>query len=171
VKYIDGGAASTGTSEFWISLLRGSLMRIAIAVIAVCFCLGDDTDSAAVKKDMAQLEGEWSMVSGERDGQELPDEILKGAKRVSKAGETTVTIDGQPFMQAKYTVDPGKKPKTIDYTLTGGPNTGKNQLGIYELDGETVKFCFSAPGEPRPTEFKTMEGSTRTLSVWKRDKK
>jgi hypothetical protein len=44
-------------------------------------------------------------------------------------------------------------------------------LGIYELDGDTVKFCFGGPGKERPTEFTTKEGSMRTLSVWKRDKK
>ena len=120
------------------------------------------------KKEMALLEGEWTMVSGEIDGQSMPEEMRKTAKRVVKDGQTTVTIGGQLFMKAKFTVDPAKKPRTIDYTMTGGPTEGKTQLGIYELDGDTVKFCFAAPGKDRPTDFTTKEGSGRTLSVWKR---
>jgi uncharacterized protein (TIGR03067 family) len=137
--------------------------------LAVCLLAGADED--AVQKEKKRLEGEWSMVSGEIDRQPLPAEYVKGAKRVARDGETTVMIGGRLFMKARYTIDPGKKPKTIDYTMTDGPTKGKTQLGIYELDGDTVKFCFAAPGKERPQDFTTKEGSGRTLSVWKRDKK
>jgi len=120
---------------------------------------------------MTQLEGAWSMVSGEIDGQPLAEAFRKGARRVAKAGETTVTINGQLFLKAKFTIDPTKKPRTIDYLFIDGPTKGKTQLGIYELDGDTVKFCFAAPGKDRPAEFTTKEGSGRTLSVWKRSQK
>lgn len=55
--------------------------------------------------------------------------------------------------------------------MTAGPTKGKTHHGIYMLDGDTLKFCFAAPGQERPTEFTAPEGSQRTLSVWKRDKK
>ena len=58
----------------------------------------------------------------------------------------------------------------IDCTLSEGANKGKMQLGIYELDGDTVKFCFAAPGKDRPTDFTTKPGDTRVLSVWKKEK-
>jgi uncharacterized protein (TIGR03067 family) len=145
-------------------------MRSALVIVAVCLLPGADAPEA-VKKEMAQLEGNWSMVSGERDGQTLPDDIVKQAKRASKDGETTVSIGDQVFLKAKFTIDPTKKPKTIDYTVTEGDNKGKKMLGIYELDGDTVKFCFATPDKERPTDFTTKEGSERTLTVWKRDKK
>jgi uncharacterized protein (TIGR03067 family) len=75
------------------------------------------------------------------------------------------------FFKAKVTIDPTKKPKAIDYEMTEGPTKGKTHLGIYELDGDTVKFCFAAPGKDRPADFTSKEGSERTLSVWKKDKK
>jgi uncharacterized protein (TIGR03067 family) len=142
---------------------------VAIIVGSVLFVTGNDTD--AVKKEIAQLQGEWTMVSGEIDKQPMPEALLKGSKRVAKGDETTVTIGGMLFMKAKFTVDPSKKPKTIDYMMTEGLTKGKTQLGIYELDDDTVKFCFAKPGQDRPTEFVTKEGSGRTLSVWKREKK
>ncbi len=131
---------------------------------------GDDK-AKDTKKAQAQLEGHWSMVSGEINGQAMPSQMTANAKRVAKDGETSVTINGQLFMKAKYTVDPSKKPKTIDYTMTGGPSKGKTQLGIYESEGDTVKFCFASPGQDRPTDFKSPAGSNWTLSVWKREKR
>jgi uncharacterized protein (TIGR03067 family) len=146
-------------------------MRKVMVALAVCLLAGADGAPDAVKKEKSQLEGEWSMVSGEIDGQPLPAEYVKGAKRVSRADETTVMIGGRLFLKARYTIDPAKKPKAIDYTMTGGPTKGKTQLGIYELDGDTVKFCFASPDKERPREFATKEGSGRTLSIWKRNKK
>lgn len=121
-----------------------------------------------VKKERSRLEGEWAMVSGEIDGQPMPDAFVKTGKRVAKGNETTVTIGGNVFMKATYTIDPSKKPKTIDYTMTEGLSKGKKQLGIYELDGDTIRFCFASPGKDRPTEFSAKPGAGNTLSVWKR---
>jgi uncharacterized protein (TIGR03067 family) len=143
------------------------IVSLAALVILVCASVAQD----AAKKELSQLEGEWSMVSGQADGQAMPEELVKTGKRVAKDGETTISIGGQVYLKAKFSIDPAKKPKAIDYTMTEGPTKGKTHLGIYELDGDTVKFCFAAPDKERPTEFTAKEGSQRTLSVWKRDKK
>jgi uncharacterized protein (TIGR03067 family) len=143
-------------------------MRIVLSLVAVCWLVAAEPAPDAVKKEMALFDGEWTMVSGERDGLALPDDLVKSAKRVAKDGETTVTIGGTIFLKAKYSVDPSKKPKTIDYSLTEGTNKGKMQLGIYEIDGDTLKFCFAVPGAERPTDFTAKPESGRTLSVWKR---
>jgi uncharacterized protein (TIGR03067 family) len=146
-------------------------MRVVVLVIALLVLAGVASAQDAAKKEMAQLEGQWSMVSGEADGMSMPKEIVKSGKRVAKDRETTITIGGQVYFKAKFSIDPTKKPKAIDYTMTEGPTTGKVHLGIYELDGDMVKFCFAAPGMDRPTEFTAKEGSHRTLSLWKRDMK
>lgn len=127
-------------------------------------------ESEAAKKDMAGLQGEWSMVSGSADGQPMPEEMRKQMKRICKGDEATTTMGERVFLKAKFTIDPEQKPKTIDYKMTDGFTKGKTQLGIYELDGETFRACFSAPDDPRPTDFTTKPGDRRTLSVWKREK-
>jgi uncharacterized protein (TIGR03067 family) len=127
-------------------------------------------DSGAAAKDKAQLQGEWTMVSGERDGHAFPADFMKGSKRVAKGDEITVTLQGQLFMSAKITLDPAKTPKAIDYSITGGPYAGKTQLGIYQLDGDTVKFCFSTPGGERPDGFTTRRNSGRTVTTWRRER-
>src|ERR1043165_9108456 len=126
-------------------------MRVLLSFAAATLLLGADAPADAVKKEMMLLEGEWSMVSGERDGQKLPDEFVKTGKRTAKDGETSVTLNDMLYMKAKFTIDPSKKPKEIDYTITEGAEKGKTRLGIYEIDGDTAKFCFGAPGDKRPT--------------------
>jgi uncharacterized protein (TIGR03067 family) len=138
------------------------------ALIALVGAAGAQNDA---KMEMTRLEGEWSMVSGEANGQSMPKETVKGGKRVAKDAETVITMGGQIYFKAKFSIDPTKMPKAIDYVMTEGPTKGKTHLGIYEMEGDTVKFCFAAPGRVRPTEFTAKEGTQNTLSVWKREKK
>src|SRR6516225_573594 len=105
-----------------ISTFGGTTMRKFIMLAAVCLLLGADDPQDAAKKDLMKLQGEWSMVSGRRDGQAVPKDVLAGAKRVCKDDELTVTVDDTVYMKAKIVVDPTKKPKAIDYTVTDGDN-------------------------------------------------
>jgi hypothetical protein len=54
--------------------------------------------------------------------------------------------------------------------MTDGFTKGKTQLGIYELEGDTFKACFSKPGTDRPADFTSKPGDGRTFSIWKRVK-
>jgi len=150
--------------------MKCTLVRVATEFIATLIVSAGISDEKATRSDLERLQGEWTMVSGEIQGEAMPDEIRTTARRVAKENETTVTVSGQLFMKARFTLEPSKKPKSIDYEMTGVPTEGKRQLGIYEIDGEAVKFCFASPGNDRPTEFKTAAGDGRTLSVWKRVK-
>jgi uncharacterized protein (TIGR03067 family) len=143
-------------------------LLLGLAVLTISPARAED--NPAIKKDMAQLQGEWSMVSGTADGQPMPDALLGSCRRICKDDGITVLVGGQLMMKAKISIDPSKKPRTIDYEVTGGPNKGKRQLGIYELDGDTFKSCFGAPGDERPADFASKSGDRRTSSVWKRTK-
>jgi len=142
------------------------LSNLAALVLLVDAAWGQGDEPA--KNDQAQLQGEWVMVSGQRDGQAFSEDLRKSFKRVAKGDETTVTMGGQLFLKAKFVLGPSKRPKTIDYSVTGGPYAGNMQLGIYEFDGDQIRFCFSTPGRNRPTDFTTKQNDGRTLSLWKR---
>jgi uncharacterized protein (TIGR03067 family) len=143
-------------------------MRKVVIVAAVCLLVAADNAQDAAKKDLAQMQGEWSMVSGIRDGQEFAKDIVDNVKRTVKEDVVTIVAGDQVFLKAKVTLDTTKKPKTIDYMATEGDNAGKKMLGIYELSEDTAKFCTVTPGGERPTDFTAKEGSSRTLSIWKR---
>src|SRR5436190_19676029 len=145
-----------------------SVFLIGLTTAIVSSAWGEENE--AVKKDLALLQGEWSMVSGSADGQPMPDQMRQQMKRVCKGDETTTTMGGQTFIKAKFTLDPSKKPKTIDYQMTDGFTKGKKQLGIYGVEGDTFKSCFAKPGAERPADFTSEPGDCRTLSVWKREK-
>jgi hypothetical protein len=52
--------------------------------------------------------------------------------------------------------------------VTSKPTNHENHS--YELEGDTVKFCFGAPEGERPADFTSKRGDRRALSVWKREK-
>ena len=146
------------------------LLISALLVIGFFPAWGEDS-SKKVAADTTLLQGEWAMVSGEREGQPMPERLVATGTRVAKGNETTVNIGGQLILKATFTLNPATTPKSIDYHVTGGPHLGKTQLGIYEVDGMTAKFCFAILGKERPDSFTTKPDDGRTLSVWKKSVK
>jgi uncharacterized protein (TIGR03067 family) len=144
---------------------------VAVSLISVMSLGADLSRQDIIRKDMEQLQGEWTMIAGERDGEQLPEKILKTGKRVANGDLTIISVNGTTMMKGTFTIDPTHSPKTIDYVLTEGRNKGKTQLGIYEFDGDTLKFCVAAVGLERPTAFEAKEGSGWSYVVWKKDKK
>ena len=145
--------------------IRSTLL---IGLACTSISLAGAEDNPAFQKDIARLQGEWSMVSGTVDGMAIPGAMLKEARRVCQGDEITVKIGAQLIMKAKITIDPSKTPKTIDFQVIDGPTKGKRQLGIYEVDGDTLKSCFAAPDAARPADFASAPGDHRTATVWKR---
>ena len=144
------------------------LATLPLVALCVVVCPSRAQDAGAAKQELAKLQGEWSMTSGTADGEAIPDSMVRDFRRVCKGDEVTTTMGGQTVMKATIKVDPSKRPKTIDYVMTDGPTKGKTQLGIYEVDGDTFKSCFAAPGADRPTDFASKPGDRRTSTVWKR---
>jgi uncharacterized protein (TIGR03067 family) len=111
-----------------------------------------------------ELVGEWEMQAAFQEGHSLDAAMVKTGHRVTSATHTTTYFGKQVFMKAAYTTDASRNPKTIDLVLA----SGKTQLGIYEVQGDIMKICFTKPGCPRPTDFQSNPGDRRTSAVWKR---
>src|SRR6266566_1417293 len=95
-----------------------TLRTIVVLVTAsVALTIISAEENEAIRKDLAQLHGEWVMVSGSADGQPMPQEMLKQMKRACKGDEITVMMGDQIFIKARIALDPSKKPKTIDYEM------------------------------------------------------
>src|SRR5207249_874334 len=97
---------------------------------ALCLIAADAPAEEAVKKELANFQGDWKLVSAERDGK--PDESFKGYHSIIKGNQLTGK-QGDMTMTSTIKIDPTRTPKTIDVTLVDGPDKGKTRLGIYEF--------------------------------------
>ncbi len=153
-------------------------MRISLAAlfIAVGFTAsgGSGTladDKADLEKEVRKFQGTWTFESSESGGKELPAGELKGLILTFEGDKHTVKKGDEVLQVGTQKLDLSKSPKTIDVTMTEGPNKGTVMLGIYEIDGDTLKVCFDPEGKKRPTEFKSAPGSENFVNVHKRIKK
>src|SRR5260370_3687408 len=108
--------------------LQNALL-IGLTLLAVAPVLAEENEAA--KKDLALLQGEWSMVSGSADGQPMPDDMRKQMRRVCKGDEATTPMGTRGFLKAKLTLDPAQQPKTLDYQMAKRFTQCKTQLEIY----------------------------------------
>lgn len=123
------------------------------------------------KDDLKKLEGDWTFTAWEQGGQALPAEVLGTVKWSVKGDKYTFEM-GDNKEQGTIKLDPSKKPAAIDLSITEGNDKGKEQLGIYKIDGDTVTICLARPGgTDRPTDFKSTEDDGHILVTIKRGKK
>ena len=67
----------------------------------------------------------------------------------------------------KYTIDPSKDPKEMDWIVEIDPGHPIRQPAIYSLAGDTLKICHAAAGKPRPTKFESRKGDSGGVWVLK----
>jgi|GraSoiStandDraft_55_1057291.scaffolds.fasta_scaffold465452_2 uncharacterized protein (TIGR03067 family) len=139
---------------------------ILMAGVLTVGCTGKQDVSAELKN----LEGTWELISLTKDGQQVPAAVLKSTQVVIKGDKYWIKFGNEVKQEGTITIDPTRKPKTIDDIAATGTNKGKKSLGIYELEGDTLKTCFADPGKERPTEFTSKPGSGFELATQKRKK-
>jgi uncharacterized protein (TIGR03067 family) len=153
-------------------------MRRSLAALfcAVGFAASGGTgiladDKADLEKEVRKFQGTWTLESSETGGKEIPARDLKGFILTFEGDKHTLKMGDEVVQVGTQKLDPSKSPKAIDVTMTEGPNKGAVMLGIYEIDGDTLKVCFDPQGKRRPTEFKSVAGSQNFVNVHKRVKK
>ena len=132
--------------------------------------LAANASDDAAKKDLEKFQGNWTLISAERDGTKTPPEEAKKITVTIRDNQFVLRKDGVIISEGTMVLDPTKTPKEIAESITTGPNKGKNFLAIYEIDDEHHKICFAAAGKDRPTTFSSTPGIGQLLQVWKREK-
>ena len=83
-------------------------------------------------------------MNGNKDGEE---DARKLSVVNGSDGTWRLISEGKEISKGTSTIDPTKKPKPLDFTMTEGERKGKQYLGIYELGEKTRKMCFAPPGK------------------------
>jgi uncharacterized protein (TIGR03067 family) len=120
-----------------------------IAVFAAVLVLGGSSYLAfGNEKDKKSLQGTWNGSAGDKKAQMTID----GDKFTFMFGDSTAS--------GTMKIDASKTPKQIDLAVTKGSDDhtkkyeGKTSKGIFEFDGNKLKWCANEPGmDARPDAF------------------
>jgi uncharacterized protein (TIGR03067 family) len=154
--------------------------------LALALVLGAATDAGAVadrgdKKKKAdpvveewkKLRGTWNLVAMTSDGQRYTADQIRGCVMTIEAtGKWSFRGFGNALQGGTFKVNPTKRPKTADFVITTGPYKGKTCPEIYQLNGDTLKFCYPHPARigARPSKFASTQGSWHIIAVYQRGK-
>ncbi len=155
-----------------------SIVGLLVIGLGVALVVGrgparaESTREDAVKKDLAKLQGTWRVVEVEENGEKVPADKLRETKVtvVVKGDKHTLKYGDRVEGPVTVTIDPTKKPGHYDMTITEGPKKGQVLQGIYQLDGDTWRYCQDKSGKGRPTEFSGKAGSGWVLVIMKKEK-
>ena len=125
-----------------------------------------DEKGDPIKVDLKKLEGDWKITSWVQFGRQVPME----AEWTFKGDKYTLTMPAN-LEEGTITLAPEKKPAVMDLAISGGNCKGKDQPGIYKLDGDDLTLCLAWPGTAnRPTEFAYTQENRWILITLKRKK-
>lgn len=146
-----------------IQIASKAFLSAILAVVSVCaMSAGPATRGAG---DRERIQGTW-FGSVIEQGKEQP--MPKENRVVIKSDLFLLVYPKDDPMGWRYTIDPAKSPKEMDWIVELDPGHPIRQLAIYELDGDTLKICSAAAGQPRPTKFESKQGDFGGLMILKR---
>ena len=149
------------------------MSRFSIVLISSCLlvystgCQSTDPNSLEqLKSDYSNLEGKWELKNLIVDGQEENDFI--GAVYEFNQDRMTLTTPDGEILEYQFFLAPSEAgPNRFDSIQTEGIVLTTPPLKtIYQIEGDTLKFCASL--EDYPKEFSAPEGSKRVLSIMRR---
>jgi uncharacterized protein (TIGR03067 family) len=145
-------------------------LPIVVVLPSLFVCLASPTPAAgpAPRGDAAGLTGTWLCASAVVDGKPLADKVVKQLRLTIDEKRYKTERGDEILFDSTYRLDPSKRPKQIEMTATEGDAAGQPALGIYAVDGDTLRMCYVMPGGAQPKEFESAPGSKTFLVTWKR---
>ena len=144
------------------------LFVILVLFIALPVGAGNGSRDDALG-DVMRMQGKWELV----DFVYYEDSVAERFHEEDRSGVRVVTgttyrlkliLDGRLAADDNYTFKlyPNRNPKAFDVTMPDGRTVVK---GIYEINGDTLRRCYTRPNEARPERFET---GTQTYQQWQR---
>jgi uncharacterized protein (TIGR03067 family) len=148
----------------WEKAVANRVLALIVAVLLI----GAEPprrDDAIASDDQEAMQGRWKIVKAMRGNNEMPAAERDGIKLTIKDNKFEIAENGHNDT-AEFKLDPSMNPRTINLRPQGQPET----LGIYEIDGDSMKICFARDGGKRPTKFDSPRDTDITLLILKREK-
>jgi uncharacterized protein (TIGR03067 family) len=140
------------------------LIGILLGIILVTGCAHLNSRTT----EDSRLRGEWECVSATVDGKALPADTTKMLRLAITETRYITEKGNETLFDSTYRVDRTKTPAQIFMAGNEGALTGKEAHGIYEISRDTLRICYTMPGDPAPTVFGSTTGSKAYLVMWRR---
>jgi uncharacterized protein (TIGR03067 family) len=124
------------------------------------------TSVAAEDKAGLKLEGQYTVMSAERDGKAVPaDELTGRTFRITAEKIVAADKDGKDVWAMTYTIDVSKTPAVLRLKGTGSEE-GKEFTGLVERTANNeVRLIYNNEGGKAPTEFRTKDKQSMFVLV------
>jgi uncharacterized protein (TIGR03067 family) len=138
-------------------------MRFLELATVACVVLAHTGSARAADADLQALQGKWIVESFDYNGN--PVDVMQGDVREFKEEKYTLAPKVGDAISGTAKVDSAKNPKEIDLEING-----RTLKGIYALDGDSLRMCYTLNGAERPIELVSKPDSGIVLVVHKRAK-
>lgn len=146
----------------WVLTIPGSAMLAALSVFVMVMAIGFD----AAERETRDMQGQYSLISLEVDGAEVPDGKADGPVLTIR-GSRYIVEEGETKSSFKITLEPGKTPAEINMRYLDGSHKGKLQKGIYSFQDGVLKIARgTSPDQDRPRGFAS--AANVTVVTWKK---
>jgi uncharacterized protein (TIGR03067 family) len=146
-------------------------MTFFVSALLCCYAAAQDGD------DAKKIQGAWEITELIVGGKKVEEKEVKGMRFVFEKDKLTIlpssadsgVVDKRVF---SFKLDVKAKPAGVELTALDGENKGAVSPGIYEIKGDTLRWCQSddPKAKDRPKEFASPEKSAFYLFTFKRAK-
>jgi len=126
-------------------------------------------------EQLRAMEGSWSSARLEINGSAIPAAGLADS-RILIDGDLFRSETPEAIYEGVFNINVEAQPHEIDIEFVEGPEAGRRNFGIFQLDRDRLEICLDINGNPRPRGFHTSPGSghaceslTRTSAARPRD--
>jgi uncharacterized protein (TIGR03067 family) len=140
LRNLDSIIANYPSSDLAVQIISGQAIG-QVSRISIEKALEEARQTTAIKKELEKLQGTWVVVSSYFNGKS--DEQSKGTKLMFADEKLIVTSQEGAVQKETYKLDPTMRLRAIDLVRDYG-EIKITTLGIYELEGDTLKLCMGS---------------------------